>query len=89
MHGGGPTVVPGIPLKPEYVQVSFPDVQQTIQLGARGIITQKLMSFRKLIGRVKRIKLTPWLMEPGGSMPHSQGLSNNSYPEPNQPNYPH
>ena len=21
-------------------------------------------------------------------MPHSQGLSNNSYPEPNQPNYP-
>ena len=35
------------------------------------------------------LKLTPWLMEPGGSMPHSQGLSNNSYPEPNQPNYPH
>ena len=26
-------------------------------------------------------------MEPGGSMPHSQGLSNNSYPEPNHPNY--
>jgi hypothetical protein len=25
-------------------------------------------------------QLTPWLMEPGGSMPHSQGLSNNSYP---------
>ena len=25
-------------------------------------------------------------MKPGGSMPHSQGLSNNSYPEPNQPN---
>ena len=23
-------------------------------------------------------------MEPEGSMPHSQGLSNNSYPEPNQ-----
>ena len=22
-------------------------------------------------------------------MPHSQGLSNNPYPEPNQPNYPH
>ena len=30
--------------------------------------------------------LTPWLTEPGGSMPHSQGLSNNPYPEPNQPN---
>ena len=25
--------------------------------------------------------LTPWLMEPGCSMPHSQGLSNNHYPE--------
>ena len=25
-------------------------------------------------------------MEPGGSMPHSQEFSNNSYPEPNQPN---
>ena len=24
-------------------------------------------------------------MESGGSMPHSQGLSNNSYPVPNQP----
>jgi hypothetical protein len=22
-------------------------------------------------------------------MPHSQGLSNNSYPEPNKPNSPH
>ena len=28
-------------------------------------------------------------MEPEGSVPHSQGPSNNSYPEPNQPNYPH
>ena len=26
-------------------------------------------------------------MEPGGSMPHSQGLSNNPYPDPNQPNF--
>ena len=25
-------------------------------------------------------------MEPGGSMTHSQGLSNNPYPEPNQSN---
>ena len=33
--------------------------------------------------------ITPWLMEPVGSMPHSQGLANNSYPEPNQPNSPH
>jgi len=28
-------------------------------------------------------------MEPGRSMPHLKGLSNNPYPEPNQPNYPH
>ena len=28
-------------------------------------------------------------MEPGVSMPHSQELSNNPYPEPNQPNNPH
>ena len=28
-------------------------------------------------------------MESGSSMPHSQGLSNNPYPEPNQPNSPH
>ena len=26
------------------------------------------------------ITLTPWLMKPGGSMPHAQGLSNNPYP---------
>ena len=26
-------------------------------------------------------------MEPGGSTPHSQGLSNNPYPEPNKPNF--
>ena len=31
-------------------------------------------------------KLTPWVMESGGSMPHSQGLSNNAYPGTNQPN---
>ena len=30
-----------------------------------------------------------WLRERGGSMPNSQGLSNNPYPEPNQSNSPH
>ena len=30
--------------------------------------------------------LIPWLMEPGGSMQHSQRFSNNPYPEPNQAN---
>jgi hypothetical protein len=29
---------------------------------------------------------TQWHMEPGVSMPHSQGLFNNPYPESNQPN---
>ena len=28
-------------------------------------------------------------MEPRGSMSHPQGLSDNSYPEPNQPDSPH
>ena len=32
------------------------------------------------------LTLTLILMEPGGSMPHSQGPSNNPYREPNQPN---
>ena len=31
-------------------------------------------------------KLTTWLMGPEGSMPHSRGLSNNPYHDPNQPN---
>ena len=31
-------------------------------------------------------KLTPWLMESGDPMPHSQGLSNNLYSELNQHN---
>ena len=34
----------------------------------------------------RRNQLTPWLMGPGGLMPHSQGLSNNLYPEPYQSN---
>ena len=33
--------------------------------------------------------LTPWLMEPGGSMQHSQEFISNPYPEPGQPNAPH
>ena len=32
------------------------------------------------------IQLTPWLMKPRGLMKHSQGLSNITYPDPNQPN---
>ena len=32
---------------------------------------------------------TLWPLEPGGSMPHSRGLSNNPNPQPNQPNIPY
>ena len=36
---------------------------------------------------IKYIKLlATWPMEPGGSMPHAKGLSDNPHPEPNQPN---
>jgi hypothetical protein len=34
---------------------------------------------------VKFISLTPWFIKPVGSMPHSQGLSNNPYPKSKQP----
>ena len=47
----------------------------------------RLQDYKK--NKINCGQLTPWLMEPGGSLPHSQGLSNNSYPEPNQPNSPH
>ena len=30
--------------------------------------------------------LTQWPIEPEGSMPYSEELSNNPYPEPNHPN---
>ena len=33
-----------------------------------------------------KFTITPWLVESEGSMPHSQGLCNNPYTEPNQPN---
>jgi hypothetical protein len=31
-------------------------------------------------------QLTPWLMKPRVSIPHSQRLTDNFYPKPNQPN---
>ena len=37
------------------------------------------------IGTIIFSLLTPGLKEPGGAMPHSQGLSNNPYPELNNP----
>ena len=40
-------------------------------------------------GLLLLVELTPWIMEPGGSMPHSEGLSDNPYPETNQLNSSH
>ena len=33
------------------------------------------------------LSITPWLMEPGGSVPHSKRFPNNPYPELDQPNF--
>ena len=49
----------------------------------------QFISYIFLITAVIAFVLTPWLMKPGGSMPHSQGLSDKPYPEPNQLNYQH
>ena len=38
----------------------------------------------KFKSNLKLTKLTSWFMEPGGSMPYLQGLSNNPYPKSNQ-----
>ena len=35
---------------------------------------------------LKVLLLNPWFMEPEGSMPRSQGLSNNPYSKPNETN---
>ena len=59
-----------------------------IQLRLNTTQSLKIRHLEKQL-REKVTKLTPSLMEPVGSMPHWQGLSNNSYPEPNQPNSPH
>ena len=41
---------------------------------------------RELKEECKIETLTPWLLEPGDSMLHSQELYSNPYLEPNQPN---
>ena len=43
--------------------------------------TQNLFIFKTFYNINRYLVL--WLMEPWGSVPHSQRLSNNSYPEPN------
>ena len=45
--------------------------------------TANINQFTYLLSLCITYSLTPWLMEPGGSMPNSQGLSNNPYPEIN------
>ena len=48
-------------------------------MGIKGRSIEKMKGSRDLFSG-----LIPWLMELGSSMPHSQGLSNNPYPEPDQ-----
>ena len=43
-----------------------------------------LSAEKRFLTNVEEYKLTPWLMEPGGSIPHSQGLFNIPYPESDQ-----
>ena len=45
------------------------------------------MPYYQLRGDSSVIPEILWFMEPGNSVPHSQGLSNSPYPDPNQPNY--
>ena len=46
------------------------------------LILQVFSNARWFWDSVPSSVITPWFMEPGGSM-HSQGLSNNPYPKPN------
>ena len=58
-----------------------------INVPANGLETQCILnkSFSVITSTISPELLTQWLMEPGDSMPHSQGLSNNPSPETNQP----
>ena len=53
------------------------------KLGLKKIVENWLSYRMQVLNRL--IALTPWLMEPADSVPHSQGPSNNPYPEPNEP----
>ena len=60
-----------------------------LDIAALGAVTERTTNSAStifIIATVLCVKttLTQWCMEPGGSMPHSQGLSKNSYPVPKQ-----
>ena len=63
--------------------------QCVFRMRTRGaFLSKRLLSLAKLY-RGQNLNLggkhlTPWLVEPGDSMLHSQGLPNNPYPEPRQ-----
>jgi hypothetical protein len=48
------------------------------------LLNQSLSTTSLPLQAVQPNYLTPWFMEPDGSMPHSQRPSNNPYPEVNQ-----
>ena len=63
---------------------------QCIIVGTRfHYVTGKKTIYTLILSTWVTDKLTPWLLEPGGSMPHSQELSNNAYRKPNQHNFWH
>ena len=82
---------------PDSLKVIRPEIRRQIKLiqserhcvcTADATVSHVHISHSKVIDytSVCPHNITPWLIEPWGSMPHSQGHSNNPYPEPNQPN---
>ena len=67
--------------------IQFHHIPQIIQF-TYSMAQQPLKSVDSPLMRVNS-QLTPWLMESEGSMPHSQGLSNNPYPKLNQSIFSH
>ena len=55
-------------------------------LNLNGIFKKLLVHLVSSLYFISVNELTPWLMEPGGSITHSEGRSCNACPEPNQPN---
>ena len=78
-------------LVPPGLDIELPGVHRAVTLQRANSVIDEVKQDKTYLGSLHDIqntsKLTPWLMEPVASMPHSQRLSNNPYPEPNQPNF--
>ena len=78
----------------KYISLSEVAVSVDVEIWTwKFVYTNEDVIFPTLIFLLKLVdlsyELTPWHKEPGGSMPHSQGLSNNPYPDSNQPDSSH